>query len=281
MPPALQGKLLRFLQEKDFERVGETRTRHGDVRIVAATNRDLEAEVKAGRFREDLFYRLNVVEVRMPPLRERREDILPLARAFLSTFARATRPMRARDLAGRGAGAGAARLAGQRARAAQRDRAAPILWPAVGRRAGGAARAGAARGPAPPDVGGDFTSTRSSASTSCGARAGPQGGGRGARSWGSTPRRCGASARSTTRDLGSVTPAGRRRSPRRAAPRARGLPGDAPPAPSAAGSSSTSASPPASARPTACWRRRTRSSSAASTSCSASSRRTAAPRPRR
>src|SRR5215831_7633956 len=80
IPPALQSKLLRFLQEKDYERVGETRTRHGDVRIIAATNRNLEADVKAGRFREDLFYRLNVVEVRMPPLRERREDILPLAR---------------------------------------------------------------------------------------------------------------------------------------------------------------------------------------------------------
>ncbi|HVZ86194.1 MAG TPA: sigma-54 dependent transcriptional regulator [Polyangia bacterium] len=93
IPPSLQSKLLRFLQEKDYERVGETRTRHGDVRIVAATNRDLEADVKAGRFREDLFYRLNVVEVRMPPLRERREDILPLARAFLSTFTRNTRPM--------------------------------------------------------------------------------------------------------------------------------------------------------------------------------------------
>ncbi len=92
IPPSLQSKLLRFLQEKDFERVGETRTRHGDVRIIAATNRDLDADVKAGRFREDLFYRLNVVEVRMPPLRERREDILPLARAFLATYAAAGPP---------------------------------------------------------------------------------------------------------------------------------------------------------------------------------------------
>ncbi|HET9596483.1 MAG TPA: sigma-54 dependent transcriptional regulator [Anaeromyxobacteraceae bacterium] len=86
--PAVQAKLLRFLQEKRFERVGETRTRAADVRIVAATNRDLEAEVKAGRFREDLLYRLNVVEITVPPLRERQEDILPLARRFLAFFAR-------------------------------------------------------------------------------------------------------------------------------------------------------------------------------------------------
>jgi NtrC-family two-component system response regulator AlgB len=86
--PALQAKLLRFLQEKRFERVGETRTRTADVRIVAATNRDLDSEVKAGRFREDLLYRLNVMEIVVPPLRERREDILPLAREFVEFFAR-------------------------------------------------------------------------------------------------------------------------------------------------------------------------------------------------
>jgi NtrC-family two-component system response regulator AlgB len=90
MPSNLQAKLLRFLQEKQFERIGENRTRQADVRVVAATNRDLDADVRAGKFREDLLYRLNVVEVKVPALRERREDILPLARHFLAFFARAT-----------------------------------------------------------------------------------------------------------------------------------------------------------------------------------------------
>jgi two-component system, NtrC family, response regulator AlgB len=89
MPANLQAKLLRFLQEKQFERIGENRTRHADVRVVTATNRDLDADVKNGKFREDLFYRLNVVEVKVPSLRDRREDILPLARHFLAFFARA------------------------------------------------------------------------------------------------------------------------------------------------------------------------------------------------
>jgi NtrC-family two-component system response regulator AlgB len=89
LPPGLQAKLLRFLQEKRFERVGENRTRKADVRVLAATNRDLEVDVAAGRFREDLLFRLNVVEVRVPALRERAEDILPLARRFLEFFARA------------------------------------------------------------------------------------------------------------------------------------------------------------------------------------------------
>jgi NtrC-family two-component system response regulator AlgB len=91
MPSALQAKLLRFLQDRQFERVGESRTRRADVRIVAATNRDLDASVKSGHFREDLLFRLNVVEVTVPPLRERREEILPLARRFLAFFARAAR----------------------------------------------------------------------------------------------------------------------------------------------------------------------------------------------
>src|SRR3954465_7634418 len=91
VPEAIQAKLLRFLQDKQFERVGETRTRTADVRIVAATNRDLDRAVREGQFREDLLFRLNVVEVTVPSLRERREEILPLAGSFLAFFARAAR----------------------------------------------------------------------------------------------------------------------------------------------------------------------------------------------
>ena len=87
IPLALQVKLLRVLQEKSYERVGNSHSISSNVRIVAATNRDLEAMVREGTFREDLFYRLNVVAIRLPPLRERREDIPPLIDAFTKRFA--------------------------------------------------------------------------------------------------------------------------------------------------------------------------------------------------
>jgi len=89
MDLSLQVKILRVLQEKEFERVGATKTQKVDVRLVAATNRDLESEVAAGRFREDLFYRLNVIPMHLPPLRERGRDIMTLSGHFMAKFCEA------------------------------------------------------------------------------------------------------------------------------------------------------------------------------------------------
>jgi len=86
MAPALQVKLLRVLQEKEFEPIGSVKTVKVDIRIVAATNKDLERLVQKGRFREDLYWRLNVVPIHLPPLRERKEDLLPLLEHFLKLY---------------------------------------------------------------------------------------------------------------------------------------------------------------------------------------------------
>jgi transcriptional regulator with GAF, ATPase, and Fis domain len=88
VPLDLQSKLLRVLQEKSYERVGEDRTRRADVRVIAATNRDLQRQVEAGRFREDFFYRLNVFPIQVPALRERMEDVPLLAKHFIETSVR-------------------------------------------------------------------------------------------------------------------------------------------------------------------------------------------------
>ena len=86
MAPAIQAKLLRFIQDKEYERLGDSQLRKADVRILAASNADLAKKVASGNFREDLFYRLNVIKLSMPPLRERTEDILTLATSFLAYF---------------------------------------------------------------------------------------------------------------------------------------------------------------------------------------------------
>jgi DNA-binding NtrC family response regulator len=86
LPPPFQVKVLRVLEEKEYYRVGSVEKRKADIRVIAATNKDLESEVKGSSFREDLYFRLNVVKLRIPPLRERKEDVLSLFRFFLDRF---------------------------------------------------------------------------------------------------------------------------------------------------------------------------------------------------
>jgi DNA-binding NtrC family response regulator len=100
VPAALQPKLLRVVESGEFERLGSSKTRRADVRLLSATNADLEAEVAAGRFRQDLLYRLKTVEIRLPPLRERGPDLEPLAERFLARHTQRYRPKLERGLEG-------------------------------------------------------------------------------------------------------------------------------------------------------------------------------------
>ena len=120
----MQVKLLRVLQEGEIERLGGGgKPRRIDVRLVAATNVDLAGEVKAGRFREDLYYRLNVIPVHVPPLRDRRDDIPLLAQHFVQVYAEKNGKAIAGCSPARARAARRVRVAGQRARARERDRA--------------------------------------------------------------------------------------------------------------------------------------------------------------
>ena len=150
MSLAAQAKVLRVLQDGVVTRIGGAKPIEVDVRVLAATNKNLEAEIAEGRFREDLFYRLNVVPIHVPPLRERREDIPLLVAHFVGVLTQPRGRGAARDRARGRRAAVAARVAGQRARAAQHDRAFAhsVAGPADhrrGRRAPGRASATASR----------------------------------------------------------------------------------------------------------------------------------------
>ena len=135
MSPALQAKLLRVLQEREFERVGDAHTIKIDVRVIAATHSDLAKMVAEGTFREDLFYRLNVIPVQLPPLRERRDDIPLLVQHFLAEARRRTGAAAPHDdVAGRAAAADGVRLARQRPPARERRRARDGVQPRAARR---------------------------------------------------------------------------------------------------------------------------------------------------
>ena len=122
LPLSQQAKLLRVIETGEFERVGSSKTLHANVRIISATNANLKDEVAAGRFRQDLLFRLNTIEVPLPPLRERREDVAPLAAHFLRQHAERYRKTLTGFEAGCARSARPPRISRQRARARSRDR---------------------------------------------------------------------------------------------------------------------------------------------------------------
>ena len=128
VPPPQQARLLRALETGEYERVGSSRTQRADVRVVSATNANLAVMIREGRFREDLLFRINTVEIRLPPLRERREEILELAATQLQALGREVRAHDAGFDESRARGAARLRLARQRPRARQRHRAQRCSW---------------------------------------------------------------------------------------------------------------------------------------------------------